>query len=294
MTSEEVRTSAGAIRCRQISETDTDRVVALLAKGFPRRTRAYWVNAFRRMAAHATPQGAPKYGYLMEHDATAVGVILVISTDLTTAAGPVTRCNVSSWYVEPAYRSYASLLAAQAFKRKDVVYQNVSPNRHTRPTIEAQGFFRYANGLFVWCVLPAAVRSSPACSVDEPGLPASRVDGAEQRLVADHAQYGCIAFWCSTPERSHPFVFAPRIIMGFIPCVQLVYCAHVDDVVRFAPAIGRYLARMGRPLVIIDATGPIDGLLGRFFADIGPKYFKGPLAPRLGDLAYTEAAMFGM
>jgi hypothetical protein len=294
MTTEEVTTSAGAIRCRQILETDTGRVVALLTKGFPRRTRAYWVNAFRRMAAHATPQGAPKYGYLMEDDGTPVGVILTISTEFATAAGPVTRCNVSSWYVEPAYRSYASLLAAQAFKRKDVVYQNISTERHTRPTIEAQGFFRYASGLFVWCVLPAAVRSSPACSVDDPGSPSSRVDAAERRLVADHAQYGCIAFWCSTPERSHPFVFARRTDTGFIPCVQLVYCADIDDVVRFAPAIGRRLAKMGRLFVIIDANGSMDGLLGRYFANAGPKYFKGPRSPRLGDLAYTEAAMFGM
>jgi hypothetical protein len=27
---------------------------------------------------------------------------------------------------------------------------------------------------------------------------------------------------------------------------------------------------------------------------VAPKYFKGPEKPRLGDLAYTEAAMFGM
>jgi hypothetical protein len=294
MTTEEARTSAGPIRCRQITQADTDRVVTLLTKGFPRRTRAYWVNAFRRIAAHATPYGAPKYGYLMEHDGTPVGVILAISTDFATAAGPVTRCNVSSWYVEPAYRGYASLLAAQAFKRSDVVYQNISTERHTRPTIEAQGFIRYASGEFVWCVLPAAVRSSPACSIDEPGLPACRVDAAEQRLIADHAQYGCIAFWCSTPERSHPFVFARRALKGFIPCVQLVYCTDIDGVVRFAPAIARRLATMGRLFVIINANGSIAGLLGRYFADAGPKYFKGPRSPRLGDLAYTEAAMFGM
>jgi hypothetical protein len=35
-------------------------------------------------------------------------------------------------------------------------------------------------------------------------------------------------------------------------------------------------------------------LIGRYFDATMPKYFKGPDRPRLGDLAYTEAAMFGV
>jgi hypothetical protein len=34
--------------------------------------------------------------------------------------------------------------------------------------------------------------------------------------------------------------------------------------------------------------------MGKYFDGVAPKYFKGPTRPRLGDLAYTEAAMFGM
>jgi hypothetical protein len=64
--------------------------------------------------------------------------------------------------------------------------------------------------------------------------------------------------------------------------------------VRFAGPIGRYLARRGRPLVIIDSNGPIAGLIGTFRRGSMPKYFKGPLRPRLGDLAYTEYAVLGV
>ena len=66
------------------------------------------------------------------------------------------------------------------------------------------------------------------------------------------------------------------------------------DVARFAGPIGRYLALRGRPFVIIDANGPIPGLIGKYFDDTMPKYFRGPARPRLGDLAYTEAALFGV
>ena len=89
-------------------------------------------------------------------------------------------------------------------------------------------------------------------------------------------------------------MFRPRLVKGVIPCAQLVYCRDVDDFVRFARPIGRFLARRGQALVLIDANGPIPALIGRYFDAKMPKYFKGPDRPRLGDLAYTEAAMFGV
>jgi hypothetical protein len=103
-----------------------------------------------------------------------------------------------------------------------------------------------------------------------------------------------VSFWCTTPARAFPFVFRPRIVKGCIPCAQLIYCGEVADVVRFAPPIGRFLARRGLPFVILDANGPIEGLLGRYLDGTMPKFFRGPVRPRLGDLADTETAMFGM
>jgi hypothetical protein len=89
-------------------------------------------------------------------------------------------------------------------------------------------------------------------------------------------------------------VFRPRLVRGFVPCAQLIYCRDVSDLVRFAGPVGRALAWRGRPLVLIDANGPIPGLLGWFGRGRMPKYFKGPQRPRLGDLAYTEYALLGV
>jgi hypothetical protein len=89
-------------------------------------------------------------------------------------------------------------------------------------------------------------------------------------------------------------VFRPRLVRGFIPCAQLIYCRDVSNLVRFAGPVGRALARHGRPLMLIDANGPIPGLFGWFSRGRMPKYFKGPQRPRLGDLAYTEYAVLGV
>jgi hypothetical protein len=47
----------------------------------------------------------------------------------------------------------------------------------------------------------------------------------------------------------------------------------------------------GKLFVLIDSKGPIRGLVGRYRGGVGPKYFKGPTSPRIGDLAYTEAVI---
>jgi hypothetical protein len=103
-----------------------------------------------------------------------------------------------------------------------------------------------------------------------------------------------MSLWCETAERAYPFVFRERRVKGLITCAQLVYCREVEDFVRFARPLGAYLSRRGRPLAILDANGPVRGLIGKYFDQTMPKYFKGPAPPRLGDLAYTETALFGM
>src|SRR5262249_1976170 len=238
------------------------------------------------------PADMPRYGYLLENDGVAVGAILLIFA--TTPGGDTLRANVSSWYVDPAFRGYASLLVAQALKLKQVTYLNISAARHTWPILEAQGYQRYSNGVFV--ALPGLQRSDAddvrlLAADQQPDAPH---EPFERELLIEHAGYGCISSWCVTRERAHPFVFRPRLVKSIVPCAQLIYCRNVAALVRFARPIGRLLAWRGRPFVVVDANGPIEGLPGRYFADIMPKFCRGPARPRLGDLAYTETALFGM
>jgi len=120
------------------------------------------------------------------------------------------------------------------------------------------------------------------------------VDRFEQDLLTTHADFGCISVWCLTEADAHPFVFVRRSVWRLVSCFQLVYCRDIDDFVRFARPLGRYLALRGRPLVLMDANGPMPGLVGRYFDAVRPKYFEGPNPPRPGDLSYTEASLFGI
>lgn len=283
------------IRSREIEQSDVPAVAALLTRGFRSRPARFWSDLFNCLGDREAPPELPKYGYLLETDGGAVAgaILLIFSVRQDHEAG--IRCNVSSWFVEPAFRSYASLLVSKALRHRSVTYVNITPAPHTLPILRAQGYVQYSKGVFV--TLPAArffgSRGARVVAVNASSGPSAGLDKFESRLLLDHARYGCISLLCRDRNQTYPFIFRPRAYKS-VPCAQLVYCRDLDQFVRFAGPIGRFLAVHGRPLVVLDSNDPIPGLIGKFFDGKMPKYFKGAAQPRLGDLAYTEAAMFGM
>jgi hypothetical protein len=283
--------SLSAVRCRQIRDAEVSGIAELLSEGFPHRSGDYWLQVLDRLAKHPTPPSMPKYGYLVESGSAPVGVILLISSMIQDGDTFKIRCNVSSWYVKHNFRIHAPMLISQAIRKKNITYFNLSPAKHTLPIVEAQGFSRFSNGQFVTSIFPSARLRARAQVVGSEVNPNAPFESFERDLLLAHAEYGCISCWCTTSERAYPFVFLPRVVKGVVPCVQLIYCRHIEDYVRFAQPIGLYLGLRARPFVLIDSKGPIRGLVGRYFDGISPKYSKGPVTPRLGDLAYTEVAM---
>jgi hypothetical protein len=281
------------IRCREVDDADIDDIIDLLTTGFRVRRREFWAVGLRRLAEHPTPPGFPKYGYLLECNGALVGVILLVFASVIDGDEPKTRCSVSSWYTDPAFRSYASMLTSHALRFKKSTYYNITPDPRTYPILEAQGYRRYCDGCFV--AVPALssgsdktdIRHITAGTVAVEGLPSWEIE-----LLRQHANYGCISIVCHTADRVCPFVFLTYRRFRVVPWAYLAYCRHVDDFIRLARPLGKFLARRGITLVELDSNGPAEGLVGRYFNG-APKYFKGPDRPRLGDIAYSERAMFG-
>lgn len=283
------------VRTRTITDSDIDSVARLLAQGFRRSTRQDWLNIFGRLAQHPVPHGLPNYGYLMESEGAPVGVILLVSSRISAGDLQSSRCNLSSWYVLPAFRSYGHLFISRILRNDDVTYINVSPAPHTLPLLQVQGFSCYSMGQFFALTAPFVSpqdRRAKVVLLDDCISAPRGTD--EHELLQAHARYGCISLWCMAEGRAHPFVFRRRIVKGFVPCAQLIYCRDITEFIQFSGAIGRLLARRGMPLVMMDSNGRVPGLTGIYVDGMLPKYYKGSFRPRLGDLAYTETALFGI
>jgi hypothetical protein len=286
------------IRCREISGTDIDAVADLLTRGFVGRSREYWMQGLRRQAVREVPEGYPRFGYMLDNDGLAVGVLLLLYTSRSDGNETAIHCNLSSWYVEPAFRNYAPLLTKIAQRNKEVTYLNISPATWTWPIIEMQGFNSYCSGLLF--SIPALSRVTPGMTVEIISPDTRTIKGLPQtdvELLTRHAQYGCVSLVCRTANGgAFPFILSPlRIRRGWIapPAMQLVYCRDIAEYVRCAGAIGRVLIRHGKLSVIVDSNGPVPGLVGIFSRARGRKYFKGPHRPRLADLTDTELVLYG-
>jgi len=288
---------AQRIRCREISETDLEAVAELLTRGFAGRSRDYWMQGLRRQAARDVPDGYPRFGYMLHNDGQPVGVLLLLYASRINGGETTIQCNLSSWYVEPAFRNYASLLTKIAQRHKEVTYLNISPATWTWPIIEAQGFVSYCSGLFF--SIPALSPVTPGMTVKTISPQTRTIDGlslAEIELLTRHARYGCLSLVCRTPSGAFPFILQPmRIRRGWIapPAVQLIYCRDIAEYVACAGALGRKLLRLGKLSVLLDANGKIPGLVGLYSSARGRKYFKGPRTPRLADLTDTELVLYG-
>ena len=285
------------IRCREIGDPDLEAVAQLLTRGFPRRSRGYWSDGLQRQATRAVPHGYPRYGYLLEHDGDPVGVLLLIYGDRGTALQPEIWCNLSSWYVAPEFRNYATMLTRIAQRLPEVTYVNISAARQTWPIVEAQGFRAYCDGIFV--SVPWLSFAGLGARIEHVAADAQAVQGVpsdESDLLIRHARHGCLSVVVRSEERPIPLVLQHvRIRQGRIalPAMQLIYCRDVSDYVACAGAIGRFLLRRGRVSVIADANGPIPGLVGFYTDRRGRKYAKGPQQARLGNLSDTELPLYG-
>jgi hypothetical protein len=285
-------------RIREILESDLDAIGDLLTRGFVHRKREYWMRGLRRQATRSLASGVPRFGYLLESQGASVGCLLMVFSTKIVDGEAAIFCNLSSWYVDPAFRNYAALFASMSQKRKGVTYFNVTPAAATWPVIEAQGFLIYCRGLhFSVPALSSSGRGMTIEAVASDTLMIKGLPGGDLELLKRHAEYGALSLVCHTAENAVPFVFFPlRKRRGVIPVpgMQLGYCRSIEDYVRCAGAIGRYLLRHGKPVVMVDANGPIAALPGIYTEVRGRKYFKGPHQPRLGDLADTELAIYGL
>jgi hypothetical protein len=285
-------------RFREILESDIDAIGDLLTRGFQHRSREYWMRGLRRQSTRPLPPGAPRYGYMIENNSVPVGCLLMIYSSKTIDGVIATCCNVSSWYVDPEFRNYAALFASMTQKRNDITYFNVTPAMTTWPILEAQGFVPYCRGLYF--SIPALSRGRRDMTIEAVTPDTLSIAGlpeADLEMLKRHAAYGCLALACRTAQATLPFIFfSLRKRRGIIPlpAMQLGYCRSIADYVDCAGAIGRYLLWRGKPIIIVDAIEALAGLPGIYSEARGRKYYRGPHKPRLGDLADTELAIFGM
>ena len=270
------------VTCRQIVESDLDRLVDLYMEGFPDTKREFWTAGMKRLLELPSVEGMPRFGYALETKNGLLGALLM----LTSRRGQDIISNVSAWYVQNAYRAHSMLLVSAATKRKDVIYLNASPAPHTRRTMEAADWKQYTFGQSL--VLPHLdLRHGHVSEAIPDDLP-------ERTLLEDHRRWGCASLVCTTSSGLFPFVFRRHRIGAKgrnLPVMELIYCRSLIAFERCCGSLARYFLRRRLGLGLL-----LDGKSRSFFSIYRPgrddRLYKGPHPPALNDLAYSEKVIF--
>jgi hypothetical protein len=228
----------------------------------------------------------------MEQDSQLVGVLLVVWTPTNLLPKGQMRANLSSWYVKPEFRSFAAMLLAKVSRSAAVTYTNVSAAPNTIEICLALGFKQYTSGQSVCLPLLSYDQSVNRVSHFEPGR--SGLRPIDDEIAAKHVAMGCLAFVGQFDGKKCLFLFVRRRVKKWIPAAQLIFCENMDSFSSCARSLGWELAKHGLFLIICDANERLKHFPSVYFEGKVPKYFKGPDAPRIGDLSFTEIPVFGI
>ena len=285
-------TAPAPVICRDIAASDFDAVVACLKRNFPRRSAAFWRRTLALVGSLPAAPGRPRYGHCLEAGGAIVGVLLEVSHASDLEGAPPPRCSLSSWAVDPRFRSLALVLQRRATRDRAYVYLNLSAAPHTFKTNEAMGLRRYAEGAFF--AAPWLSRGAPGARLAPFALRAPEAAGLsawERAMLADHARFGLSAAIGVIENRATPFVWRLRPLWRHvIPTARLIYARSEADLVAFAPARGARRRAQGRLRRLVAANGPNAGLVGRYVADRAPFFALRGSPPATTDLAYSELA----
>lgn len=252
---------------------------ALLARGFPMRTPAFWARGLDRLMAHHHAEGLGPVGQILTVKGEPAGIMLTIRS---RRADGGTVVNLSSWYVEPRYRLLGPKMLTRILDEPADRFTDLTPSPAVTDMIGRFGFVqRHAGALLV--ALPVAALS-PAGGVR---IVESPPDAADASLLAGHKDLGCLVMRVASDEGETPLVISVAHRRG-LPVARLVYAQDLAAVRAAIGPLARHLLARGLPLLELPAN-PGDRVPGGWFnTRARPTFVRGAPPAAEVDHAYSE------
>jgi hypothetical protein len=273
---------------REITLADLPAVAAILHEGFPRRPLTYWQAAIANLQPRPEVAGFPRFGFVIEADNAIQGVILLLTADLGN--GP--RSNLSSWYVRPAYRKFATFLFQRTLKMKGGIFLNLSPSDSALPIATTFGFKPYTAGVIRLDARAALQRSTGQVKPIHVSKLAS-LPSSLKGIAESHLGYGCAGLELQDVTGRGIALYRITVRKGLVPCAQFVF-GDPSRLMALAGPLMRTLLRLRIPTALIDSDGTESPIVGQFIKGRSIRFLRGSPAPATGDLLETELAIFGL
>jgi hypothetical protein len=281
---------------RPLDEDDFPLAAALLAEGFPVRTRAQWdagLQLLKRYAGNAAC-GVP-YGRLLVVDGQAVGIALTPASERQRADGSrVTLVNFSSWYVREEHRWRAPLMLRALVADPRATYLDLTPLPQVEKILQVVGFRAVNDGTTVASLPLCAAGTAHGARVREltdadrlpPGSP-------PREMLLAHRDLGCVPLLLEHEGGSTLFVYRPRPLRR-MPAARLKYIGSHRLLRRHLPALARHLVARGLLFLSWDTRRGEAPRWGTVHRGWGTWYAKGEIDEDCTDFIGSELCILGV
>lgn len=267
-----------------IGRDTMDEAHALLARGFPMRSRDFWKDGLQRQAAFHAMRDLGPIGQLLRVKGAPVGVILTMRSRRGGDDG-TTIANLSSWYVDERYRLLAPRMLQQVLAEPADTFTDLTPSPPVTDMMERFGFVRRHDGGIVLPLPAAALRPGSGAAIL--GVDAADIGADVRRLIQDHLSLGCLACILRTGDGDLPLVFSTARRKG-LPTARLVYATDGAAVRRNLGPISRFLLKNGAICLEYPANRGEVAAGGWFSGRSRPTFVRGAALEADVDHAYSE------
>lgn len=277
-----------------IDDSNLDRALELLRRGFPKQSQAFWLRGIERSRCRMSRGTGWPLGYLLHVKERSVGVLLTFARHRARpAGGSDTIVNLSSWYVEPSARIAAPLMLKKVMAGGHDMLTDLSPSHAVAQMLPPLGFSRWNEGVIAMAAPEAMAGLFKKAAVMAPDdIPAGALSDADWQLLSDHDRLGCLCAGLYDGAGWHPLVFAPMQIKG-VRTAYLMFARSRRAVLAHRGAVAWHLMKRGMPVLCMDADAEerVGGCM--FFAGKRPKYFRGNGPRDCTDYSYSELVFLG-
>ncbi len=248
MTETAIGPPLAAGRIRPAVRADKDAVARMLASEFAHGVPAA---SFARLFEHAW-SSEDRLGLVVEADSRVVGYLGTVYSDRVDASGRAyTVCSLSSWYVQPAYRSMGLALLLRTINQRGVSVVSLSPNQNAAPVYLKCGMTEISPGFELYpawhgVTASASLFRGPRLLTNHREIRAL-LPAHEQRLLDDHAAYSC-AHYAFVQEHSVAYLVTKRRVRQSFPRLPITEILYFSD----QPLVWQYFPRIVAGLCVAE------------------------------------------
>jgi hypothetical protein len=248
------------VKLLPVGDDNLREAVALLSRGFPDRTAAFWEAGLDRLASHRRATNGRPIGQMMMVGGKPVGVILTIESRRRNGAQQRDVVNLSSWYIEEEHRWLAARMLSRVVADDSVTYTDLSPSPETMRLNERLGFQTAEQGVVLFFLPWAAVTGRGRGEVIAyERLPEGALADDDAVLLGHHSDLGCIAGALRTADGYHPLLFHMVRRKG-LPVARLVLAPSRQLIIDYVGPIALFLLKRGAPFLTLHGAPAAGGI----------------------------------